>query len=628
MDAFSPNYSLTVTYVQNTGTYAKAFWWYLGIDGTGLGNAITTNNARLVVLKGYDIGGGQIRFAAVMISNTGADAKAYWYYGTISASDLGNAATTNNARITTLQSYVSGGNTYYAAIMISNTGSDAAGWWWYLNATPESLGAAIAADNATLLDLTPAGGGNFNAALVSCANGCAEWWWFPGMNLGQATSLALQIGARIDTVNTYPGCGGTCYGVVMLNNSNAITSRVRDLLIANNVGGVEGLYLQQVGGPVLANLGDSTVYEPASSIKVLINLYAQTEIQNGNINLNSQVVHYTNGPDSCPDPPVINGTEPLQIALREMMWHSDNARTRELTDRFGDANLNAFAKSIGMTNTSINHIIGCGGPIPDTMTQDDAATLYGGVADGSLLDSNSVGTFYSFMVGRAEFESEGYDFTGIWSPDVAAIISQEAPAGYTAAQEKAYQANMDLAYKAGGYIICSGSGCVDDDSLSGWFQIPFCTTGGTSYNQYVFGIYLYDAPDSSVTGTNFGNAKAELMREQLQAGLTSCLHKPLDTVSWSPASLTFTARTVGTTSAAKTITLTNKQKTAVTGISITAFGDFSETNTCSSSLAPRAKCTISVDFTPGATGERTGAVVVSDSGSGEPQTMELTGTGK
>jgi hypothetical protein len=89
-----------------------------------------------------------------------------------------------------------------------------------------------------------------------------------------------------------------------------------------------------------------------------------------------------------------------------------------------------------------------------------------------------------------------------------------------------------------------------------------------------------------------------------------------------------TARTVGTTSAAKTITLTNKQKTAVTGINITAFGDFSETNTCPSSLAPRTKCTISVAFTPGATGERTGAVVVSDSGSGEPQTMELTGTGK
>lgn len=48
----------------------------------------------------------------------------------------------------------------------------------------------------------------------------------------------------------------------------------------------------------------------------------------------------------------MSGTEPLQMALREMMWHSDNARTRELTDYFGDNNINAFAQSIGMTNTS------------------------------------------------------------------------------------------------------------------------------------------------------------------------------------------------------------------------------------------------------------------------------------
>jgi hypothetical protein len=31
-----------------------------------------------------------------------------------------------------------------------------------------------------------------------------------------------------------------------------------------------------------------------------------------------------------------------------MMWHSDNARTREITDTFGAPNINAFAASIGM----------------------------------------------------------------------------------------------------------------------------------------------------------------------------------------------------------------------------------------------------------------------------------------
>jgi hypothetical protein len=55
---------------------------------------------------------------------------------------------------------------------------------------------------------------------------------------------------------------------------------------------------------------------------------------------------------------------------------------------------------------------------------------------------------------------------------------------------------------------------------------------------------------------------------------------------------------------------------------------FYRASTCSTSLAINAKCLISDTFSPSATGERTGAVVVSDSGSGEPQTIELTRTGE
>lgn len=642
VDSFSPNYSFTVSYVANTGAYGKVFWWYYGIDATTLSNLLATNNARPITLKAYDIGGGNIRFVVVMISNTGADQKGYWYWYGVTPSQLGDFATANNARITNLESYASGGNTYYTAVMISNTGADANGWWWYFDAPESDIASNVSTNNAQILNITNSGDGNFNVAMVSCANGCPEWWWYVGLTAQQAFDTALQNGARINSVDSYPGCGGLCFDVTMLNDANEITTRVGNLLRANGLGGTQGLYLQQVGRPVLANLEDSTPYEPASSIKVLIHLFALTQVQNGVVSLNTPITHYINGPGSCPNPPIVSGTEPLQIALREMMWHSDNARTHELTDYFGVKNINAFAQSIGMTSTSINQILGCAFP-PDTMTLDDVATLYQGVADGSLLNSNMVGTFFSLMAGKSEFESEGFDFTGIWSnnggvPDVAQIIAQEAPAGYTLAQEQNYQAHMNLAYKPGGYVLCQDSSCssvVEDISVSGWFELPFCTTGGTSYSQYVFGIYLYNAPDTSYfsgkftnADNNFTTAKGELMREQIQAGLDSCYKKPLDTVSWSPADLTFAARTVGTASTPKVITIANRQKVALTGISVAAFGDFSETNTCPSSLAVNAKCTISVTFTPSGTGERTGAVIVSDSGSGGPQTIELTGTGK
>ena len=96
-----------------------------------------------------------------------------------------------------------------------------------------------------------------------------------------------------------------------------------------------------------------------------------------------------------------------------------------------------------------------------------------------------------------------------------------------------------------------------------------------------------------------------------------------------PATATYPARTVGTTSPAKVFTLTNKQAVALTSIAISTTGDFAvSSTTCTTSLAAKSKCTISVTFTPTATGTRTGTLKVADSAVGSPQTSSLTGTGK
>ena len=95
----------------------------------------------------------------------------------------------------------------------------------------------------------------------------------------------------------------------------------------------------------------------------------------------------------------------------------------------------------------------------------------------------------------------------------------------------------------------------------------------------------------------------------------------------SPTSLTFGGQTVGTTSAAQTVTLSNTGGAALTISSIAASGDFAESNSCGSSLAAGGNCTISVTFTPTASGTRTGSLSVTDNASGSPQTVSLTGTG-
>jgi hypothetical protein len=102
-------------------------------------------------------------------------------------------------------------------------------------------------------------------------------------------------------------------------------------------------------------------------------------------------------------------------------------------------------------------------------------------------------------------------------------------------------------------------------------------------------------------------------------------------VQLTPQNTNFGTQPVGTTSLAKTITLSNKGHVTVniTSIAITGVnaGDFSQTNTCGTSVASGASCFIKVKFKPTVTGTRSAMVSVTDNGGGSPQKVGLTGTG-
>jgi uncharacterized repeat protein (TIGR01451 family) len=99
------------------------------------------------------------------------------------------------------------------------------------------------------------------------------------------------------------------------------------------------------------------------------------------------------------------------------------------------------------------------------------------------------------------------------------------------------------------------------------------------------------------------------------------------TLSLSPTSLTFADQTVGTSSQAQGILLTNTGATALTISSIVPSGDFLESNTCGAGLAAGANCTISVNFLPTSTGTRTGSITITSNAQGSPHTVKLTGNG-
>jgi hypothetical protein len=137
--------------------------------------------------------------------------------------------------------------------------------------------------------------------------------------------------------------------------------------------------------------------------------------------------------------------------------------------------------------------------------------------------------------------------------------------------------------------------------------------------------------------TAAGNASASLgvvdsvgtQTSSLSGTGTAIVAAPAATLT--PATLAFGSVTTGTSSTAQSATLTNTGNAAltITGITITGANAsvFSETNTCGSSLAAGAKCTLSIVFAPTTAGADTATLSVADNAPGSPQTSSLTGTG-
>jgi hypothetical protein len=99
------------------------------------------------------------------------------------------------------------------------------------------------------------------------------------------------------------------------------------------------------------------------------------------------------------------------------------------------------------------------------------------------------------------------------------------------------------------------------------------------------------------------------------------------TLTASPTSLSLGSETVGSTSAAQTVTIANTGTAAASVSLISTAAPFAETNTCGSSIAAGASCTASVTFTPTAGGAASGTLTVASNATDGSLTVPLSGTG-
>lgn len=302
-----------------------------------------------------------------------------------------------------------------------------------------------------------------------------------------------------------------------------------------------GFLVSEVNGPGVAEKNAAKVFQPASTLKALVALHALQQVQAGAADLEQDTVPRYAMSGSCPMS-ATSGTETLETAIRLMMRVSDNSSTHALVMHFGVENVNATAAASGLTETRFQtmeeapgyHKLGCVRADHTQMdpprvegntgTLEEFGAIYGGVADGSLLQGDARLEFSRLTTGRQMFEEEGYDFFQYW-PEIVAIADEERPGDVTDHEFTHFLSRLDEHAKGGSYGTSSPS--LRWVSFSGILQVPTCAAGTLVDRLYSIGMFFDRVPteNQAALNTAFGNARKAMARSLINDALgdwTAC----------------------------------------------------------------------------------------------------------
>lgn len=211
---------LSATLVSNSGPHQSGWWWYHGQTADQLKQKLRDNKARLIDLDIYRVNG-KLRFAAVMVPNTGDKATGWWWYYGQTAEQLNQKLQENKARLVDIERYSDGNKTRFAAIMVRNTGAKASQWWWYYGQTRDQLRNHISSKKARILDIeqyNTRNGKRFAVILVpNDGNRPMRWWYYHGTSAKDLLIMARRHGARLVDIEP-PSGGAKRYAGIMVDN--------------------------------------------------------------------------------------------------------------------------------------------------------------------------------------------------------------------------------------------------------------------------------------------------------------------------------------------------------------------------------------------------------------------------
>jgi hypothetical protein len=145
-----------VILIKNSGDYLiKNWWWYPNLDEEQLNSKINYHHARILHLDVRVNDSGKHYFSAVLVDNTGSNAKDWWWYFNVTPTYLASLAQKNNARIVELVTYWDQNKREVrrAGVMIANTGADKTDWRYLFNMPAFAIPPFLSSQKMRLLNL-------------------------------------------------------------------------------------------------------------------------------------------------------------------------------------------------------------------------------------------------------------------------------------------------------------------------------------------------------------------------------------------------------------------------------------------------------------------------------------------
>ena len=518
----------SVVMVKNTGAYAKTWTYVTAATPVQLSNLTQQQNLRIVDLEPHDIFGSNPLFAAVLIANTGVDAKTWWWGHDKTAAQVDAAVNANNGRLVGLKRYQLLFQQRYAYVMIANTGADQRAWGYLYDASTTTIEQTIGT-GMRVYAMERNDTGTYDAIFVDDPTNVVTSFETL-LTPAQARAYVEQNLERIVDVEPYtvttPPLTFSFCAVTTLDNANPLEQTARYWFTNNNPAsrGDYGFFLKEVNGPVLAAMRPDTPFEPAGLMTTLYHVHAMRRVSLGVSSLTGTL----NKPVSCGS---ISVPVSLGTLLTQMMENGDTLAALAISNAYGIPNLEVTADALGMTSTNINYTLGCSGPSPEsTMTLRDLSKLHEAVANGYLHPAvtDFRPTFYEKMREALTFPTWNANHLDSWISFYAASI------GMTPAAVDVFEKKLHIAYTPGGASWPVSGTDHFYYSEGGWMSVPFRAANGLlAPKEFTFGVFNHDFHALETEGREWMcYAELELVWDRVKAALDTW-------TDYVPGSITF-----------------------------------------------------------------------------------------